>query len=311
MPTPYTCPRCGYESCNKTKMHVHFERKKMCPGLLDHTIRITQDVKDFVLENRIYKPKKEPEIIKHITIQNAQINQINQYFNKMDLGEKVTLLDIQNMTQCSDKVLSLVERETEFHRNDTPGFILEDKDVEDLVGKLCRSQKDDMSDMNVLVDLKANRMMIYDAEEWSDLDLSSGARKLVTFIHENFMNEHERYLLRCHKNSRDIREKQDIKEQIVKYYRIVVAFDLEPYCFNRTDDDIFDNGSRFHDCEEEFYPKFRKVSETMTMTDKRAWINLINATIKSNSKVTTMALNKKLFELSQKDDPGLKRALGV
>lgn len=306
----YECPRCGYKSDHKTNIRTHFRRKNPCPGIVNPDIVLSDRIMEHVLTNRIYKPKKEPDVVKHITIQNNQMTQINNYFNKMDLGDKISLLNVE-FDQCSDKVLSLVKKESKIHRSDKIGLVIEDRHVKELVGKMCRSIKHDLSDMNVLLDAKNNRMMIFDADEWSDHDIFTGARRLVEFIHDNFLNEHERYLLRCRKRSRDLREKQDIKEQILKYYRIVAAFDMEPYCFNKCDDDIFDNGSKYHACEDEFYPKFKMISETMTIAEKKTWRNLITATIRTNSKVTTMTLNKKLFELSQKDDPLLKRALGI
>lgn len=310
MTLPYTCPRCGHETHNKAKMRTHFQRKNLCPGLVDPDNVLTLDMKEHILANRIYKAKKQPDVIKHITIQNQQMTQINNYINKMDLAQRVNLLNIQP-DQCSDKILSLVEKEAYIHKNDTPGLIIDDKHVEDLVGKMCRSQKDDLSDMNVLIDTKKNSMMIFEGDEWCDYDIPSGARQLVTYIHANFMNEHERYLLRCRNISRDPRERQDIKEQILKYYRIVVAFDLHPYCFGKSDDDIFDNLNNHHSCEEEFYPKFKKIKDSMSLAEKRAWCNLINNIVKANGKMTSMTLNKKLFELSQKDDPSLKNCLRI
>lgn len=73
---PYTCPRCGYEISNKAKMRIHFGRKTPCPGVIDD-LALTDHVKEYVLVNRIFRVKKEPEII---TIENQHVTQINNYF---------------------------------------------------------------------------------------------------------------------------------------------------------------------------------------------------------------------------------------
>lgn len=176
---------------------------------------------------------------------------------------------------------------------------------------MCRSNHEDMSDMNVIVDAVNDNMIIFEGDEWLDYDISSGSVQLLTYIHDNFMNEHERYLLRCHKNSTNPREQQDIEQQIAKYYRIVAAFDLSPYCYGKTDNEIYDTGSRTNTCEDRFYKVFVNTRDKMLESEKRAWCKAIVNVIKSNSKTTTMALNNKLFELSQNDNDDLKRVLGI
>ena len=43
----------------------------------------TDSVKQHILENRVYRPKIEQEVVlKHITIQNNHITQINNYFDE-------------------------------------------------------------------------------------------------------------------------------------------------------------------------------------------------------------------------------------
>jgi len=289
-------------------MRGHFTRKTVCPGVVNGSLELTEEIKTCVMSNRVYNEKKQSDVLSHIIIQNNQLTQVCNYFNKLDLTDKIELLDMKPQ-QCSDKVISMMERENRIHREDKPGLIIEDQDVQDMVGKLCRSQEDDLSDMNVLVDSKNNHMMIYEGDEWGEYDISSGTKQLLKHIHENFMCEHERYLLRIRNNSRCIRDRQEIKDEVVKYYKFVAAFDFEPYCYNKSDDDIYGNGSKDYSCEEEFYPRFKKVKESMTVSERKNWINLIVSTVKANAKMTMSMLNKKLYDLSQRDDPVFKRKL--
>lgn len=53
----YQCPRCGFETDRKTDMMRHFKRKTGCPACV-HLIELTEDVKAFVLQNRIFKPEQ-------------------------------------------------------------------------------------------------------------------------------------------------------------------------------------------------------------------------------------------------------------
>jgi len=59
----YTCPRCGYKTKNKTKMYRHlYEKQKVCAGCVSN-IELTEDVKECILENRVYK--KDPPWVHH------------------------------------------------------------------------------------------------------------------------------------------------------------------------------------------------------------------------------------------------------
>ena len=53
---PYTCPRCGYETIKKNSMNRHLNEKKTpCPASL-LKVDLTEDIKNEILENRIYRP---------------------------------------------------------------------------------------------------------------------------------------------------------------------------------------------------------------------------------------------------------------
>lgn len=58
---PYTCIRCHYSSRNKSHIQRHFKRIS-CPGVRND-IELTDDIKQYILQTRIYRiPKKEKEI---------------------------------------------------------------------------------------------------------------------------------------------------------------------------------------------------------------------------------------------------------
>ncbi len=63
---PYSCIRCGYTTKHKTKMTNHlFERKKYCPAIVNN-IKLTEEIKNFILENRVYKIPKKTTITQNI-----------------------------------------------------------------------------------------------------------------------------------------------------------------------------------------------------------------------------------------------------
>jgi hypothetical protein len=54
----YECPCCGYQTIHKNDMRRHlYNKMKQCPKLL-HDIELTDEIKEYILQNRIYKQKK-------------------------------------------------------------------------------------------------------------------------------------------------------------------------------------------------------------------------------------------------------------
>lgn len=60
MSPDYECPRCGYHTKYKTHIHKHFYNKhKQCPALKQDIV-LTDEVKQYVLDNRIYRSPQVP-----------------------------------------------------------------------------------------------------------------------------------------------------------------------------------------------------------------------------------------------------------
>jgi len=72
MDSKYSCVRCGYETENKYSMNTHlYKKKKPCPTAVNN-IELTDEIKKYILENRIYKipeitPEVKPEVKPEVT----------------------------------------------------------------------------------------------------------------------------------------------------------------------------------------------------------------------------------------------------
>jgi hypothetical protein len=54
----YKCPRCGYTTHHKSNMRNHFYKKlKPCFATME-LVELTNEVKEYILENKIYRPLK-------------------------------------------------------------------------------------------------------------------------------------------------------------------------------------------------------------------------------------------------------------
>lgn len=55
---PYSCARCNYVTSNKTDMYKHlYTLKKICPAT-ENDIELTDEIKQYILNNRIFKVPK-------------------------------------------------------------------------------------------------------------------------------------------------------------------------------------------------------------------------------------------------------------
>lgn len=63
---PYTCPRCNYNCPRRDTMRTHFKRNRGCPNI--NNVELTDEIKNIVLNDRVYHPpkidvKKRKEVI--------------------------------------------------------------------------------------------------------------------------------------------------------------------------------------------------------------------------------------------------------
>ena len=97
----YCCIRCGYETDLKSNMYRHlFLKKTSCPQL-KNLIELTDEIKQHIMDNRIYiipKVEKPTKIINNITNNNKMIN----YIINMDTIEKLEKYTNYNQLEILD-----------------------------------------------------------------------------------------------------------------------------------------------------------------------------------------------------------------
>lgn len=109
MKQPFVCISCGYEAHHKSSMWNHFYRKKKpCPKL-NTDIILTDNIKEYILHNRVYKPastrSKEPKQEKPCHKDEVQLGYIylireREFFNNNVPVYKVGMT-IQKTASCA------------------------------------------------------------------------------------------------------------------------------------------------------------------------------------------------------------------
>lgn len=76
--TPYKCPRCSYTTTQKGDMRKHlFSLQKPCPAI-DNDIEVTEEVKEYILMNRIYRSEKQTTHVERTQTNNRKKTKITQ-----------------------------------------------------------------------------------------------------------------------------------------------------------------------------------------------------------------------------------------
>lgn len=69
--SPFTCPRCGYQSSKKWDMHRHlYKRTTRCCGEVED-IELTEEIKECIMNNKTYKLPKDTNEANTIIINNV------------------------------------------------------------------------------------------------------------------------------------------------------------------------------------------------------------------------------------------------
>ena len=303
---PYQCPSCGYETDRKDAIRKHFNLKTHCCKLLND-LTLTDSIKEYVLANRIWRAPKEPSA-KSLKISNQFNTQVNIMVKDMDTVQKLAMA-FQNHTiiNSDDKILVNNNDHISRFNEDDPkrGLLLSELDIGNVIRDFCSTKHDDMTDLVIMYDPPRKSVFLKKDKftEWETVDMRTGIIFAMETLHGNYLSEYERYLLRCHKLTTHLKEKQDLIEHLQSYYRMIASFNLQPYCFEKSDDDIYDNGKYDrHECEDEFYPKYRKIKDAITQGEKNEWFKKVQTIIKENSRLSMFKLNKAVIKIVQAED---------
>ena len=315
--TPYTCTRCNYQSKHKVDMRRHlYTRKKDCPALL-HNIELTDDIKIFILQNRVYvppQPNTSPSDSEQKTINQTinNFNTMNNFVSNMDVIDKLSKL-VTHTKQLhigyQDNIRIKYEDDAMYLRNPknlrVESVAMKPDDlmvIIDSVTKVSQGLSDSV-EINVLYDNKSKKIRLYQDGVWDDTIVSIGLKKLVQSIQETYLDEYEQYLIiKSRSDKTHFTTKSLIKELIADYYKFISAFELHPFVKDKSNNHFRFGSSTEYDIEEEFMAIYTKGIDSMSVSEFRKIQKDVLDIIKGNTRRNIEELNKKVINLIQIDD---------
>lgn len=314
---PYTCISCGMTTYDRKDMRRHlYGRKTACP-MSKNPVALTNEIRDYILTNRVYHvPKPEPTI--HQTIHNNNV--INNMIVAMPTEEKLSkYIDYtKGSMSCVSSVmeerfhrraLKFRELRENGHRNDMRG--LGQDDIMEMIDSV--TTPNDVQQMNVVYEPKYDRLKTYERGKWEDRLLKNGCKTLLVFLQETILDDYEMYLVKkMYMPGPPTQSRAKAKERMCEYYRFLAAFDIEPYAEGKEDEDLLprekpyglcdSSGEVTYEIQDALLKLYTNTSNEMTRVEMNAIKKEVVDIIKKNSKRNLDELNQKLSTLFHMDD---------
>ena len=307
----YECPRCLFQTVSKTDMKRHLYKKlKLCCAIRND-IELTDEIKQYVLDNRIWKPKETMKTINQ-TINNY--NTMNNYVSNIDLIDKLGhVLNHHNINVVPFErtVEIMYETRREQLEKDHGVHVIDEEDIFDIIDQVTKISESNLEDLNLFYDMKMNKMMMYDSGDWREFFVSKGLKKIINTIQDYFWNAYECYLIRKILKEPNFQNKARTRECLHEYYKFLASTNVDPFIKDAhnnqilyiADDDEYWKSPE-HDpfsINEEYYKMYQSIRDNITIKhQERVQNNLIDL-IKRNTQRNVKELNKAFLSLIKVD----------
>lgn len=307
----YLCPRCGYKTHHKSAMRMHFyDRVKVCTATLKD-VALTQEVKEYVLANKIYHPPPEAKdqtpqqiIYNHMT----NINNMTQLLSTMSIEEKLSkYISHTNMEICDfeDKVEDYFKKQVKRLDSDTYNsfrLTLNDMlDVVDHVTDMCKN----VENFNIYYDEVPNKLKIFTFGTWKSSLMDAGIQEMIEKIKACYLDSYECYLHRRFKSpAASAFQRSSTMEHILDYYKFLVCFDIPPCIHDMADHEVLGAPpppSPTYDIQESWYPRYKALKDRVTISECNRYKRDVKEIVKRNTKCNTIELNRMIMDMLQVD----------
>jgi hypothetical protein len=289
------------------KDHLYL-RKKKCPAL-ENDIELTDEIKEYILNNRIYKIPKQQNIINPQTVYNQTIinnNTMNNYINKLDTMDKLNKITEHKKIELmglefsiEDKYIREIKRlEKDVYKY---GFTLKEADFLNIVDTIT-NVADNFEHCNVLYDTAMNKLKLYKGN-WESFILDIGIKELIQLIQDSYLYQYELYLLKKIYGQTgfiNYRDNARYKESLEEYFRFIGIFDVKPSCYEKMNCDILENDDEEYTIEEKCRIQYEKLAIPKSEISKVK--KIVTDLIKRNGKNNIKELNKLVIETMNIDE---------
>jgi len=297
-----------------------FTKQKPCPAVVNDIV-LGADIKQHILENRVYKVKDESKIINQ-TINNN--NTINNFIAGLDVFTKLkelTAFRNKPLLDFETKVEELYGDDVERFQNDGfRGTVRYEKDhFIDMIHNMTRADNNDMDDMCVFYDSDEDRVYFSTGNgQWEDYMCDPGIRYLVDTLVSYNLENYEVYLIRKLEERATLGE---LTASLEDYYRFIATFRVMPWVHNKSDAQLLDSecgGAGESDCGAlggigslgigdneiacKYMRMYERIKDELTLAQRKLTARAVVDVIKTTTKTNIRELNKRIMGFLNVDE---------
>lgn len=305
---PYTCVRCGYSTSEKGRMKKHlYCNKKDCPASRIDII-MTDDIKEYILINRVFHVPKEEAPSQTIN----HFHQMNNFLNTLDPMTKIKeYLSYKNVAMIPfDRNVEIkYEHKRLKLENNTFDCNHHDEHILEIVDQV--SQFKEISKLNLIFHKDLNKFMIYESGEWQEKLAPFGVVSIINTIKDYFWNAYECFLIRrIEGRVNEVR----MVELLEHHYRFLASVDVLPFIvdkhnkqimFNMDDDEYWEepefSDMSAHTIRDFYMTKYMTIQQNLSRKDKEDAKKAIIDIIKRNTRQILVQLDKLILSLMSVD----------
>lgn len=308
---PYTCPCCGYTTPRKGNMKTHlFKSKKPCPKIVND-ITLSDDIKEYVLINRIYHVPKPSRTINH-TINNY--NFIQNFVTNMDAlaklskyveYNKIELIDFEDKVEEQYFLTSKKLNEDGFRY----GYELNTQNFMEIIDSISSMMDNKVDYFNVLYDGRLNKIKLFERGVWKTMLVEQGIRQILTITKSSYLDAYECFLMRkIKKLCNSCFDIQRSKELLEEYYKFISCFEIEPFCKDHDDEDVLNDAMHKdkYTYSDQFYPLYQKTLDNLCKSEMNKIKKDVYEIVKRNTIQNIDELNRRVMGIIQVDEEFLK-----
>jgi hypothetical protein len=316
--TPYSCPRCGYQTDRKGYMKGHlYDLKKECPSVIAR-VELTEDIKQDILKNRVYhiedtpKPQSAFQIINnHNVITNFicgidPLTKLQNYYRYYQKKPKEFEEMVDELYEEQSRFLEDYSGRHVVHYNQSHYM-----DMVDNLSDVSKCNENVMKSFNICYDDKRKKMWIYENESdgWMAYRYTAGVAEIIRVIALSLLHKYEIYLVKKLEYGDYIGyERARLEESLDHYFLFLQSFGVQPLCVDNStafEEMVFEHNEGRDDLSDKYISRMEKATQS---TKKKQEIQKqVYQIVKTNLEQNIRELNKKIIEIAKVDQEFLKQ----
>jgi hypothetical protein len=289
-----------------------YKKKKQCPKVRQDGVELTDDMRDYILQNRVFiqsvETVKPDNVYQTINV----YNQFNSIINSMRPLDGLNAY----LTHTKTEPLSLENKVDDMYafrgqalkddhdRANRMDFSLGREDMYDIIDSISKMNNPNCNDMALMYDEKLKKLHIREGDAWQLTRFDQGIKTLIGAVQSTYLDHYECYLIRRIVTHPSMQKRQETEELLRFYYAFIESFDLAPYASIESRDSDFIPDGNDMSCElgARFEALFQRERASLRKMQRDKFVKDVKEIVIRNSQQNRDEISRRLLDLVKADD---------